>query len=52
MKAAMNLPGVDIVNVRNLNAELLAPGAHPGRLVVWTESAFNALDEVWGGGNA
>jgi large subunit ribosomal protein L4e len=51
VKAAMNLPGVDIVNVRNLNAELLAPGAHPGRLVVWTESAFNALDEVWGGGN-
>jgi large subunit ribosomal protein L4e len=51
VKAAMNLPGVDIVNVRNLNAELLAPGAHPGRLVVWTESAFNALDKVWGGGN-
>ena len=52
VKAAGNLPGVDIVNVGNLNAELLAPGAHPGRLVVWTESAFNALDELWGGGNA
>jgi large subunit ribosomal protein L4e len=51
VKAAMNLPGVDIVNVGNLNAELLAPGAHLGRLVVWTESAFNALDDVWGGGN-
>ncbi len=49
--AARNLPGVDIVNIQNLNAELLAPGAHPGRLVIWTESAFTSLDEVWGGGN-
>jgi large subunit ribosomal protein L4e len=48
-KAARNLPGVDIVHVQNLNAELLAPGAHPGRLVIWTESAFASLDEVWGG---
>lgn len=48
-KAAANLPGVDIVSVEGLNAELLAPGAHPGRLVIWTESAFKSLDEVWGG---
>ena len=46
--AARNLPGVDITIVRNLNAELLAPGAKPGRLVVWTKSAFNSLDELWG----
>lgn len=46
-KAARNLPGVDITKVRDLNAELLAPGAHPGRLVVWAKSAFTALDEVW-----
>jgi large subunit ribosomal protein L4e len=49
VKAASNLPGVDVVNVEDLNAELLAPGAHPGRLVIWTESAFKSLDEVWGG---
>ncbi len=47
-KAGRNLPGVDIADVHSLNAELLAPGAHPGRLVVWGRSAFEKLDEVWG----
>lgn len=47
-KASRNLPGVDIADVHSLNAELLAPGAHPGRLVVWGQSAFEKLDEVWG----
>lgn len=46
-KAARNLPGVDIASINDLNVELLAPGTHPGRLVVWTESAFKAIDEVW-----
>ncbi len=50
VKAASNLPGVEVVRVEDLNAELLAPGAHPGRLAIWTKSAFNSLDEVWGGG--
>ena len=47
MKAARNLPGVDIIKVNNLNAELLAPGAHPGRLILWGKTAFSSLDEVW-----
>ena len=47
MKAARNLPGVDIVKVNNLNAELLAPGAHPGRLILWGKTAFSSLDEFW-----
>ena len=47
-KASRNLPGVDIADVHSLNADLLAPGAHPGRLVVWGRSAFEKLDEVWG----
>jgi large subunit ribosomal protein L4e len=42
-KAARNLPGVDVCTARNLNAELLAPGAVPGRLVVWSEPAVNSL---------
>ncbi|MHA1238881.1 MAG: 50S ribosomal protein L4 [Candidatus Odinarchaeia archaeon] len=42
-KAASNYPGVDIVNVKNLNAEVLAPGTHPGRLVIWTKSAIEKL---------
>ncbi|KON31185.1 50S ribosomal protein L4 [miscellaneous Crenarchaeota group-15 archaeon DG-45] len=47
-KAGANLPGVEVAEVGDLSAELLAPGAHPGRLVLWTRSAFAALDEVWG----
>ncbi len=43
-KAARNLPGVDITEVQGLNAELLAPGTHPGRLVVWTRSAIKRLE--------
>ncbi|MCD6241085.1 50S ribosomal protein L4, partial [Candidatus Bathyarchaeota archaeon] len=49
MKAAKNLPGVDVVTVDNLNVELLAPGTHPGRLTVWTQSAIEKLKERFGG---
>lgn len=44
-KAARNLPGVDIAEVHGLNAELLAPGTHAGRLVVWTTSAIARLEK-------
>ena len=44
-QAARNLPGVDITEVHGLNAELLAPGTHPGRLVVWTRSAIDKLEK-------
>jgi len=40
---ARNHAGVDIVTVENLNAELLAPGTHPGRLTVFTKSAIEKL---------
>lgn len=46
-KAAGALPGVDVVEVKSLNAELLAPGAHPGRLTLWTQSAISMLDELF-----
>ncbi len=42
--AARHLPGVEVVEVQGLNAELLAPGTHPGRLVVWTKSAVERLE--------
>ncbi len=45
LKASRNLPGVDAVEVRNLNVELLAPGGHAGRLVVYTKSALSYLGE-------
>jgi large subunit ribosomal protein L4e len=48
-EAARNLPGVDIASVNNLNVELLAPGTHPGRLTVWTSSAFEKVDKLFGG---
>jgi large subunit ribosomal protein L4e len=43
MKSASNIPGVDIVEVKNINAELLAPGAIPGRLTIWSEAAIEKL---------
>ena len=44
--AARNLPGIDVVTVNHLNAELLAPGTHPGRLTIWTEAAIKVLGGV------
>jgi large subunit ribosomal protein L4e len=44
-KAARNLEGVEVCEVRNLNAELFAPGTVPGRLTVWTEEAIKSLGE-------
>lgn len=41
-KAARNL-GVNVVSVSSLGVEDLAPGTHPGRLAIWSESAINAL---------
>lgn len=48
VKAFRNLPGVELVNVRRLNLLQLAPGGHLGRFVIWTQSAFGLLDEVYG----
>ncbi|RLI11490.1 50S ribosomal protein L4, partial [Candidatus Bathyarchaeota archaeon] len=49
-KAARNIPGVDVVTVNNINAEVLAPGTHPGRLTIWTTSAIQKLNEIYGVG--
>ncbi|MEX2682884.1 MAG: 50S ribosomal protein L4 [Candidatus Sigynarchaeota archaeon] len=43
--AARNIPGVDVIPLRNLSVEHLAPGGTAGRLVIWSESAINALNE-------
>ncbi|MEM5804399.1 MAG: 50S ribosomal protein L4 [Candidatus Aenigmatarchaeota archaeon] len=47
-RAASNLNGADVCNVRNLNIGLLAPGCEGGRLTIWTESAINYLGEKYG----
>jgi len=49
VEAARNIPGVDVVTINGLNVELLAPGTHPGRLVIWANSAFEKVDELFGG---
>ncbi|GAV84185.1 Ribosomal_L4 domain-containing protein/Ribos_L4_asso_C domain-containing protein [Cephalotus follicularis] len=48
VKAFRNIPGVDICNVERLNLLKLAPGGHLGRFVIWTKSAFEKLDEIYG----
>lgn len=47
--ALRNLPGVDVVHISALNVCKLAPGGHMGRLVIWTKSAFECLDSIFGG---
>lgn len=46
MKSANNLPGTEAVLIDNINAELLAPGAEPGRLTLFTEGAIAKLKET------
>ncbi len=43
MTAARNLAGVDVTTAEALDVEQLAPGAHAGRLTIWTESAVNLV---------
>merc|ERR1712059_223446 len=47
-KAFRNIPGVDTIQVDNLNLLKLAPGGHVGRFIIWTESAFKKLDGLYG----
>ncbi|PIA56530.1 hypothetical protein AQUCO_00700700v1 [Aquilegia coerulea] len=48
VKAFRNIPGVEIANVERLNLLKLAPGGHVGRFIIWTKSAFEKLDSVYG----
>ena len=45
LRSAKNIPGVDVCVVKDLNAELLAPGATPGRLTIFTEKAIEMLEK-------
>lgn len=47
-KAAENIPGVDVVSAKDLNTEHLAPGAHPGRITIWSKSAIEVLKKRLG----
>ncbi|CAL1379296.1 unnamed protein product [Linum trigynum] len=48
VKAFRNIPGVEVANVDRLNLLKLAPGGHLGRFVIWTRSAFEKLDSIYG----
>ncbi len=45
LKAGRNIAGIDVVEVRALNAEVLAPGELPGRATLWTEQAIDVLEK-------
>ena len=47
-QSARNIPGVEICHVERLNILQLAPGGHLGRLVIWTQKAFESLNRVFG----
>lgn len=47
-KAFRNIPGVEVCNVNRLNLRQLAPGGQLGRFIIWTASAFKALDHIFG----
>merc|ERR1711992_241394 len=49
--AFRNIPGVTLLPVDKLNLLKLAPGGHVGRFCIWTQSAFNALDQVYSSEN-
>uniref|UniRef100_A0A8C5XI04 Large ribosomal subunit protein uL4 n=1 Tax=Microcebus murinus TaxID=30608 RepID=A0A8C5XI04_MICMU len=48
IKAFRNIPGITLLNVRKLNIFKVAPGGHVGRFCIWTESAFQKLDKLYG----
>jgi large subunit ribosomal protein L4e len=47
-KAFRNIPGVELAHVDRLNLLQLAPGGHLGRFIIWTRSAFEKLDTLYG----
>lgn len=46
--AFRNIPGVDLIKVDRLNLLQLAPGGHMGRFCIWTQAAFEKLDDIYG----
>lgn len=44
-KSAKNFSGFDVTLPEALNAEILAPGAEPGRLTLYTESAIKKITD-------
>jgi len=47
-RAFRNIPGIETMRVEKMNLLKLAPGGHVGRFVIWTESAFKRLNNLFG----
>ncbi|KAL4228249.1 60S ribosomal protein L4 [Mactra antiquata] len=47
-RAFRNIPGITLLNVARLNLLKIAPGGHVGRFCIWTQSAFDRLDKIYG----
>lgn len=47
-RAFRNIPGVRLCNVSDLDLIEVAPGGICGRFIIWTESAFRKLDDLYG----
>ncbi len=48
VKASRNIPGTDIIKIDNLSIDNIAPGGNPGRMILWTQSAFKELNKYEG----
>ncbi len=48
-KAAQNIPGAFVSDVKNLNAEVLSPGAHGARLKIWSKEAIDEIKSRYKG---
>merc|ERR1719262_1040250 len=48
VRALRNIPGVETASVDSLNLLTVAPGGNFGRFIIWTESAFKKLNEIYG----
>merc|ERR1719219_778872 len=48
VRAFRNIPGVDLLNVNQLNVLRIAPGGHVGRFLIFTQEAANSLDGIYG----
>ena len=46
--SSRNIRGVDSCSVYSLNLLKLCPGGHVGRMIIWTEAAVEALENIWG----
>jgi large subunit ribosomal protein L4e len=45
IKSCGAIPGLDVVSVKSINAELLAPGTHAGRLTIFTDKAVESMEK-------